>query len=205
MRALAFDLVPDELREQTAARLVELIRAAGSHLATGFLATPDLRPVLADHGHADVAYDLLRQDSAPSWMAMLDRGATTVWEHWEGVDADGRPHESLNHYSKGAVIGFLHRYTAGIRLGDDPAYRTFRIEPVPGGGLTSASATHDSPYGRIESSWMLDGDRLHLGVAVPPGTRAEIRLPDGRVVQVDPGNHRFMSAVPVPLAQRGVR
>src|SRR5919112_1468747 len=192
VRALTFELVPDHLRERTAARLVELIRAADTHLATGFLATPDLLPVLADHGYADVAYELLLQDTAPSWMTMLDRGATTVWERWEGIDADGCPHESLNHYSKGAVIGFLHRYTAGIRLGDDPAYRTFRIEPVPGGGITSAAGSHDSPYGRITSSWTQDGDSLRLVVEVPPGTRAEIRLPGGASsIQAGPGHHEY--------------
>ena len=70
--------------------------------------------MLADTGHLDVAYELLFQDSEPSWLVMIDRGATTVWERWEGVDADGVPHESLNHYSKGAVISFLHRYVAGL-------------------------------------------------------------------------------------------
>ena len=119
VRALAFDLVPDELRPAVADRLVELIRAAGTHLGTGFLATPYLLPVLADTGHLDVAYELLLQDTEPSWLAMIDRGATTVWERWNGVDADGVPHESLNHYTKGAVVSFLHRYVAGIELLDD--------------------------------------------------------------------------------------
>ena len=107
-------------------RLVELIREAGTHLGTGFLATPYLLPVLADSGHLDVAYELLLQDTEPSWLAMIDRGATTVWERWNGVDADGVPHESLNHYSKGAVISFLHRYVAGIQL-LEPGYRHFRV------------------------------------------------------------------------------
>ena len=153
VRALAFGLVPDGVRERTAGRLVDLIRAADTHLRTGFLSTPYLLSVLADHGHADVAYELLLRDTPPSWLTMIDRGATTVWESWEGIDAHGRPYDSLNHYSKGAVIDFLHRYTAGIRLTDSPAYRSFVVEPVPGGGLTSASAAHESPYGRIESSW----------------------------------------------------
>ena len=118
VRALAFGLVPHELRERTAGRLVDLIRAADTHLRTGFLSTPYLLSVLADHGHADVAYELLLRDTPPSWLTMIDRGATTVWESWEGIDAHGRPYDSLNHYSKGAVIDFLHRYTAGIRLTD---------------------------------------------------------------------------------------
>ena len=77
--------------------------------------------MLADTGHLDVAYELLLQDTEPSWLVMIDRGATTVWERWNGVNADGVPHESLNHYSKGAVVSFLHRYTAGIELLDDDA------------------------------------------------------------------------------------
>ena len=188
VRALAFDLVPDDLRPRTADRLVQLIREADTHLGTGFLATPLLLPVLVDAGHADVAYELLLQDSPPSWLTMVDRGATTVWEAWEGIDADGVAHDSLNHYSKGAVISFLHRYVAGLRPDDEVvAYRRFRVEPVPGGGLSWAEAAFDSPYGRIESSWRIDGSRFHLTTTVPPGTSAEVALPDGTHREVGPG------------------
>jgi alpha-L-rhamnosidase len=181
VRALAFDLVPPERRAAVAARLVSLIREAGTHVGTGFLATPLLLPVLADAGYPDVAYELLRQRTPPSWLAMIERGATTVWELWEGVDDAGQPHDSLNHYSKGAAITFLHRSVAGIQLkADSAAYHRFRVAPVPGGGLTWAEAVHDSPYGRIESSWRLDGDRFELTVTVPPGSEAEVRLPGDR-------------------------
>ena len=196
VRALAFDLVPDELRSDTAARLVELIRVADTHLATGFLATPYLLPVLADAGHGDVAYELLLTDTMPSWLYMIDRGATTVWERWNGIGVDGEPYESLNHYSKGAVISFLRRYIAGIRLLDSrgPAYRHFRIEPCLGGGITWAQAEHDSPYGRIESSWKIIGDKFELQATVPPGTTAEAVLPDGSARTVEAGRHAFACA-----------
>jgi alpha-L-rhamnosidase len=188
VRALAFGLVPDEWRAKTAGRLVELIRAAGTHLGTGFLATPYLLPVLADTGHLDVAFELLYQNTPPSWLAMVERGATTIWEAWEGIDDEGVAHESLNHYSKGAVISFLHRYVAGIELLDDhPAYRRFRIEPRLGGGITWAEAVHDSPYGRIESSWHRDGARFRLTLTAPPGTTAAVVLPDGTRHEQGPG------------------
>ncbi|WP_275415856.1 alpha-L-rhamnosidase C-terminal domain-containing protein [Actinoplanes couchii] len=132
------------------------------------------------------------RDGEPSWTVMLDRGATTVWEHWNGVDADGRPRDSLNHYSKGAVIGFLHRYTAGIRIGT-PGYRTFRIAPVPGGGISRAEGWHESPYGRIGSVWRISDGRLDLRVQVPAGTSAEVVLPTS-VQVVGPGVHRFEHA-----------
>ena len=197
VRALAFGLVPDERRAQTAERLVALIREAGTHLGTGFLATPYLLPVLADTGHLDVAYELLLQDTPPSWLAMVARGATTVWELWEGIDDDGVPHDSLNHYSKGAVVSFLHNYVAGISLLDEyPAYRRFLVEPRLGGGLTWAEAVHDSPYGRIESAWRLDGPSLQLTVTVPPGTVAEVLLPDGTGRDQGPGTASYRCAAP---------
>lgn len=189
VRALAFDLVPDALRGAVARRLVGLVRRADTHPGTGFLATPYLLPVLADHGALDVAYALLLRDTPPSWLAMLDRGATTMWEHWDGIDADGVPHGSLNHASKGAVASFLHRYVAGIRPVDGaPGYRRFRIAPRPGGGLRWARGVLDCPYGRISSSWRLDGERFRLAVTVPPGTTCEVRLPDGEVAELPPGD-----------------
>jgi alpha-L-rhamnosidase len=192
VRALAFGLVPSDLRAQTASRLVGLVREADTHLGTGFLATPYLLPVLADAGYLDVAYELLLQDTPPSWLHMVEKGATTVWEHWDGITSDGTPQASLNHYSKGAVVSFLHSYVAGIEaLDEGPAYRHFRVRPRPGGDLTWAEAVHDSPYGRIESSWRLDGDLFDLVVTVPAGTSAQVVLPDGTTSEQLPGTSTY--------------
>ncbi|HEU4702861.1 MAG TPA: family 78 glycoside hydrolase catalytic domain [Conexibacter sp.] len=198
VRALAFELVPDEARPRMAERLVELIRAAGTHPSTGILATGLLLPVLADAGHLDVAYELLLQDTEPSWLTMLDRGATTIWEMWNAVDETGAPRQaSQSHYALGAVVSFLHRYVAGIRpLDEAPGYRRFAIAPTPAGGLTSARAALETPYGRIESSWRIADDRFQLGVVVPPGTRAEIRLPDGQRVAAQPGSTSLCCLLP---------
>ncbi|WP_116948281.1 family 78 glycoside hydrolase catalytic domain [Jiangella endophytica] len=202
VRALEFGLVPDRRRPAVAERLADLIRKADTHVGTGFLATPYLLPVLADHGHLDIAYELLLQDTEPSWLTMIDRGATTIWEHWSGIGADGQPNAptgvgSLNHYSKGAVISFLHRYVAGIRLLDDPpAYRRFLIAPRPGGGLTWARAGHLSPYGPIRVEWRTEGSRFTLDLTVPPGTAADVSLPDGRRHTAHPGETRFRCTMP---------
>ena len=192
VRALSFRLVPDDLRSSVAARLVELVAEAGGHLTTGFLSTGLLLPTLAEAGHAATAYELLMQDSEPSWLAMIDRGATTVWEHWNGIDAEGVAHDSLNHYSKGAVASFLHQHVAGLQP-TSPGYRTFRVAPVPGGGLTWATASLESPYGVIEVSWRLEGSRFVLDVTVPGGTTAEVVLPDGTTFSAAPGEHSWTS------------
>jgi len=195
VRALAFGLVPDELRPAVADRLVELIHEAGDHLGTGFLATPFLLPVLVDTGHVDVAWTLLFQDTPPSWLYMVDQGATTIWENWEGLDADLLG--SLNHYSKGAVITFLHRYVAGLRPDEDhPGYARFTVQPTPGGGITSAEAVHDARRGRARSAWRIEDGTFTLQVEVPPGAEAEVVLPDGTRTTAGPG--RSTHTCPAP-------
>ncbi len=193
VRALAFGLVPGELRPAVAARLVELIGLAGGHLTTGFLSTPLLLPVLADTGHLGTAYELLFQDTSPSWLAMMDRGATTMWEEWDGVDSEGVPHGSLNHYSKGAVASFFYRYVAGLRP-TEPGYRTFEVQPRPGGGISSATTRHVSPFGPIEVSWRLGGKSIELDVLVPPGTMATVVLPGEKPHGAGPGRHHWTAA-----------
>lgn len=191
VRALHFGLIPDELRERAVDRLAALIREADTHLTTGFLATADLLPVLADHGRADLAYELLFQRTEPSWLGMLDRGATTIWENWDGVDEDGEAHESLNHYSKGAVIRFLHTHTLGLRQDEDSAaWESFTVAPVPHASLTWARGHLDTPQGTIRVDWAVEGGELALTVEVPPGTSATMALPDGTTRTAAPGVHR---------------
>jgi alpha-L-rhamnosidase len=191
VRGLAFGLVPEEHQARAMTDLVQLISHAGTHLGTGFLATPFLLPVLADNGRGDVAYDLLLQRSFPSWLGMLDAGATAIWEGWDSVKPDGRVTSSLNHFSMGAVISFLHRYVAGLRL-VEPGWRRFLVQPVPGGGITSARTTHASPYGEIDVSWEIVDEKGTLTLALPEGTTAEVVLPDGGEHVLGSGQHTLL-------------
>lgn len=188
VRALGFGLVPDELRAAAAARLVELIRRAGTHLGTGFLSTADLLPTLVETGHADVAYEVLFQRTSPSWLGMLDRGATTIWEDWDGVDEDGRAFASLNHYSKGAVVRFLHTHLLGLdQAPGSTAWEEFVLRPVPGGGVTWAEGSYVTPQGTIEAAWRLEDGALTVTGTVPPATRGLLVLPDGTTTPLAPG------------------
>ncbi|MFJ3802493.1 family 78 glycoside hydrolase catalytic domain [Streptomyces sp. NPDC090088] len=195
VRALAYDLAPEKLRDAVAARLAELIRAADTHLSTGFLSTAHLLPVLTDTGHADLAYQVLLQRTYPSWLGMLDRGATTIWEDWDGVDDNGDAHASLNHYSKGAVIGFLHTHTLGLRQAEDSvAWERFVVAPVPHASVQWARGTFDSPRGTIAVEWRTEADELHITVDVPPTSTATLVFPDGEELTAGPG--RFTARRP---------
>ena len=153
VRALAFGLVPEELRPAVAGRLVELIGLAGGHLATGFLSTVHLLPVLADSGHLGPAYQLLLQDTSPSWLTMVGRGATTMWEEWDGVDEHGVPHGSPTTQQGGG--GHL---PAQLRRG--PAADRARIPDLRGAPATGRRhhLRHDAPRQPV---------RGHRGVLAP--------------------------------------
>lgn len=179
-RVLAFDLAPTELKPAIVEHLVRLIRATDNHIGTGFLSTVFLCHVLAENGRLDVAYELLTQKTSPSWLYAITKGATTIWETWDGIKPDGTPNASLNHYSPGAVINFLHRKVAGIEAAK-PGYKRIRIHPMPGGGLTSAKATYESVNGLIISEWETENGKMRMNVTIPANTRATIILP-GAVV-----------------------
>ena len=185
VRPLAFGLLEPEEEQAAADRLNQLVVKNGYHLNTGFLSTPDLCPVLAAHGHADTAYRLLLQTDCPSWLYAVKKGATTIWETWDGVRDDGTVHDSLNHYSYGAVCGWLFGGVCGIRL----KAGELSISPTPDPSLGFAKAEWRSPVGRIESAWEYRGDRLLLDFTVP--VPASLTLPDGTVRSLIPGSHHF--------------
>lgn len=205
VRALSFGLMPAEMTDAAIDRLVELVTDAGTHVGTGFLSTGDLLPVLTDAGRADVAYALLAQRTAPSWLYMLDKGATTIWEDWEGIDEDGVAHDSLNHYSKGAVVRFLHTHTLGLRQEDDSVgWERLVIQPVPGPSVDWARGSHLSPQGLITVEWRRDTTGFYLHVDLPLGTTARAILPDGRVYECSAGRHDLTSELNVPDLQPSV-
>ncbi|CAN5629813.1 alpha-L-rhamnosidase [soil metagenome] len=181
--ALHFDLIED--RATAVEALVRDIRRRGNRLSTGFVGSPYLNHVLTAEGRSDVAFDLMNQTQWPSWLYAVTQGATTIWERWDGWTHDKGFQDvgmnSFNHYAYGAIGDWLYRSVAGIAPAE-PGYRRIEMQPHVGGDLTWVEAWHDSPYGRIESSWRADGGRFIWDVVVPPGTIAEA-FPPGRNAQ----------------------
>ncbi|MEP6629286.1 MAG: family 78 glycoside hydrolase catalytic domain [Lapillicoccus sp.] len=192
--AITFDLLPLELRARAGRRLAELVAESGHRIATGFAGTPAVTDALSRTGHVDAAYDLLLETQAPSWLYAVTQGATTIWERWDSLLPDGTVNSgsmtSFNHYALGAVADWLHRVVAGLAPAA-PGYREILVRPRPGGGLTSASAEHETPYGPARVAWEVVADRLVVDVTVPTGAVARIDLPGMPVEQVASGPHRF--------------
>ena len=183
--ALEFDLLPEAMRAEAAARLAADVKKFG-HLTTGFLGTPVLCKALSDYGYLDEAYMLLNRKEYPSWLYPVTKGATTIWERWDGEKPDGSFQDvgmnSFNHYAYGAIGDWMYRVAAGIEIDEKaPGYKHILIEPRPGGGLSYAKASVESVYGRAASGWKIEGGKLTLSVEVPPNTTATVRVPGAKL------------------------
>ncbi|PYU88203.1 MAG: alpha-L-rhamnosidase [Acidobacteria bacterium] len=189
--ALAFDLLPEPSRAPAAKRLADDVRRF-KHITTGFLGASLVCEVLSNYGYLDDAYLLLNRKEYPSWLYPITKGATTIWERWDGIKPNDtfqdRGMNSFNHYAYGAIGEWLYRVVAGLDLDSDkPGYKHVLVRPRPGGGLTWARASHQSMYGPVSSAWEIKDGRFRLDVEIPPNTTATVRLPNAKIADVTEG------------------
>jgi alpha-L-rhamnosidase len=174
--ALRFGLTPEPLRAASAARLVADIDRRGGRLSTGFLGTPYILDALSDNGHPDVAVTLLLQTAFPSWGYMVSKGATTMWERWNGDTGDVAMN-SYNHYAYGAVVGFLYRRLAGIDAAS-PGFDRIVIHPLDDPRLEHGGGTYQSVKGLISTAWRREaGGGFSMEATLPPNVNATIHMP----------------------------
>jgi len=195
--SLAFGLTPPEYVKRVTNDLLGLLKDNGGHLTTGFLGTPYFCQVLADNGCLNAAYELLLLEDYPSWLYQVTKGATTVWEHWDGIKPDGTMWSanmnSFNHYAYGSVGEFIYRVIAGIDTDEKhPGYKKMVIAPRPGGGISFAKTSLMTPYGEAATDWHVDGGKFVLNVTVPHNATAGVTLPDGVNYEVGSGVHEFI-------------
>jgi alpha-L-rhamnosidase len=174
-------LIPSERRATSFELLCADIEGRGRRLTTGFVGVPLLCPVLTAWGRPDLAFALLHQEEFPSWGYSIRRGATTIWERWDGwTEEHGFQSvnmNSFNHYSLGSVGEWLWRSVAGIDQGPESvAYRDLVIEPHFGPRLDWVTARFDSPRGLVQVRWRRQDSDIEVEVEIPPGRPAEVRL-----------------------------
>jgi alpha-L-rhamnosidase len=180
--ALKFNLLSEEMRPKAVQHLEEDIRAKNDHLSTGFVTTPHLLPVLTAEGRQDTAFKLMMQDSFPSWLFSVKKGATTIWERWDGWTPEKGFQDagmnSFNHYAFGACGEWLYESLAGLALDPSgPGYRKILIHPHVGGGITSARASMLTMRGKLSVEWKREGSVFTLDCVVPVGSEATVVLP----------------------------
>lgn len=181
--ALAFlhDLIPEDKRDAAKRYFRATIARSEGRIGTGFIGTPALLPALVKIGEYELAAAMFLQEEVPGWLYQIKHGATTIWERWDAIRADGKMFDpamnSYNHYAYGSVCQWLFEGLAGFRPDpDEPAFRHVIFEPLVVPALAPLKATHDSTAGRIEAGWQVDGDKVTYKVEIPEGAHGSLRL-----------------------------
>ncbi|MFV0313946.1 MAG: alpha-L-rhamnosidase C-terminal domain-containing protein, partial [Anaerotignum sp.] len=181
VRPLALGLLDGESKKNVQNRLVRAVENQQYCVGTGFLSTPFILQMLTEAERSDVAFKMLENEKAPSWLAEVNAGATTVWENWDGS-------ESRNHYSPGSICAWLFDTIAGIRM---CGTNHFLIAPMLGGTLTFASAKYVSLYGKVATHIEKNINGYIFEVSIPVNTTAEIKLPNGEKHSVSTGKYVY--------------
>lgn len=192
--ALTFDLVDGIVRERVARDLNNLILDNDYHLTTGFVGTPYLNFALSNNGYHETAVRLLLQETYPSWLYAINKGATTIWEHWDGIKEDGTfwhdDMNSYNHYAYGAIGEWMYRMVAGLDFDDSAtAFKRIKIHPhITGNEFDYVKTTYESMYGKISSSWQLTGKNIEINIEIPANASATVILPNASLASVTESN-----------------
>ncbi len=187
--ALYFDVAED--KETVAKQLDNMIKANGGKLQTGFVGTPFLLHALSQNGYVETAYDLLLGEEFPSWIYSVKQGATTIWEHWDGKNAEGefwsKNMNSFNHYAYGSVADWIYEEACGIKP-LKPGFEETVIAPKPTGKLDYLSASIETRHGKIVSKWYNEGTRIKYEIETPVKTTIII---GDKQYNVDGGKYEF--------------
>lgn len=190
--ALSFGLLNDDIIPKASYHLGDIIERRG-HITTGILGTQVLLPTLSSINRDDLAFSLLMRKAYPSWLYMITRGATTVWERWDSEWMDGTFQElgrefnmnSFNHYGFGTVGEWLYSHVGGLKVDPrKPGYKHIVYSPHLGGGLEYAKVEFNSMYGLIRSDWEIKNGRFYYKVTIPANTTATVLLPSAKLDQV---------------------
>ena len=195
--SLAFNLTPPEFKKQTINALVELFAEKNNHLNTGFLGTPYICKALSDNGRADLAYELLLKEDFPSWLFQITKGATTVWEHWDGIKPDGSmwsPNmNSFNHYAYGAVCDWVFGAVGGLDTDHEKiAYKRIIMRPIFATDvITWAKTRYESVYGLVSIHWEKKNGNVQINITVPPNATAELVIYEAKA-ELGSGSYSFV-------------
>ncbi len=194
--ALYFHLTDNA--EVTAKRLAQMIKENGTKLTTGFTGTPYILHALSENGYTGLAYDLLLQEEIPSWLYQVNHGATTIWEHWDGIRADGSfwdaSMNSYNHYAYGSVYDWIFGVAAGIKI-EEAGYKKVTIMPKPDKRLGYIKAGIETRYGKLQSCWHYNGETIQFEYEIPNGVIADLILPDGTQKKLSGGKWKYENLV----------
>ena len=185
VRPLYMNLLNKEQSKFAENRLIAALNNYDWRLGTGFLSTPFILYVL-EKIDVEYAYKLLENEQMPGWLFMPKMNANTIWESWEGTQAQGGI-ASLDHYSKGAVLEWVFSEMCGIKVSGE---NEFTIAPKVGGKETFAKCEYQSVYGKVSCGWQRENGKATYKIVIPANTTAKVILPSGEKM-LSAGEYEF--------------
>lgn len=192
---LSFGLVPEYAVQKVFQNIVDktVIENKG-HISTGVIGTQWLMRGLTKMGRPDVAYCIATANDYPSWGYMVENGATTIWELWNGNTANPAMNSGNHVMLLGDLIVWYYENLAGIKSSvNQPGYKHIEMKPVPVDGLDYVKASFKSMHGLIRSEWKKEGGRFVWNITVPANTKAEIHIPAKSKEDVMEGGKKIVS------------
>lgn len=176
---LRFGMV-DELQSQRVFEniLRTTINDFDSHISTGVVGIQQLMRGLTDYNRGELALQIATNTTYPSWGYMVENGATTIWELWNGNTADPAMNSGNHVMLLGDLVIWLYYYLAGIAP-QEPGFKVMKMKPFPVKGLDYVKASYDSVYGTIQSSWKKENAQFVWDITIPSNTTARVFVPCG--------------------------
>jgi alpha-L-rhamnosidase len=177
--SLQLGLVPEGKEQQVFDNIVQKTEVDfDGHVSTGVLGIQQLMRGLTQHGNVDLAYKIATNETYPSWGYMIKKGATTIWELWNGDTADPAMNSANHVMLLGDLIIWYYEDLAGIKnYPGSVAYKKLWMEPKFPEGLSHVKASYKSAYGEIRSEWSRENGKFSWNITIPGNSSAVVKLP----------------------------
>jgi alpha-L-rhamnosidase len=188
-----FGLVEDINKEKLANRIVEIVEKENNgHLSTGVIGTQWIMRTLTNLGRTDLAYKLATKKTYPSWGYMIENGATTIWELWNGNTAHPKMNSQNHVMMLGDLLIWYYENLAGIKSAD-AGFKQIEMKPEMIDGLNFVNASYQTPFGEVKSHWTKSKNTFDWKITVPVNTKAKVYLPAKDLASVTEGNKKLTS------------
>ncbi|MFG6685736.1 glycoside hydrolase family 78 protein [Mariniflexile sp. HNIBRBA6329] len=183
---LAFGMVPEELKAKVFDNMVHEVEVTKQgHVSTGVVGIQFLMRTLTENGRGDLAYKLASNKTYPSWGYMVENGATTIWELWNGNTADPEMNSQNHVMLLGDLLVWYYENMAGIKSNPEmPGFKQIIMKPDFNAGLSYVNASYESIHGTIKSHWKKTKNKLIWDITIPANTSALVYLPTTNVSKV---------------------
>ena len=178
---LAFNMVPEGEKDRVFNHLVwKIDNESKGHIGTGLIGCQFINRVLTENGRPDLVYKIITQTDYPSFGYMISKGATTIWELWNGDTADPGMNSHNHVMLVGDLVTWFYEYLAGIKTDpENPGFKRIILKPCLIDGLDYVKASYRSVRGLIVSNWEKNKNSFNWQVKIPPNTTALIYFPPG--------------------------